>query len=268
MCSRYYRSPVNKYRVSSQAATILAIFIVTTSLILLMSRFAKGRLQAREDELQKAASLRGWRFGKKTDNGYRIYTFGGTTDGIAWEAESAKLMAGGNKRERRRHVARWHGKWAPGVSAPIVGMGVPKGKETLATTIAGGEGFFARMAQKAAGLMFDKAIDVYFGKEIGDQIDATELQRVEAAPVPGFIVMAKDAAEGARILNEGLQQALVNATNDKSSVLSEDDRPWVLVRPQGISLARMEQIRQVDELEQFIRAGVALTRAFRFGRPA
>jgi hypothetical protein len=35
-----------------------------------------------------------------------------------------------------------------------------------------------------------------------------------------------------------------------------------------ISLARMEQIRQIDELEQFIKAGVGLTRAFRFGRPA
>ena len=252
----------------TQAAVIVALFIIFTAVTLVLSRFSKGRIQAKEEELRKAATLRGWTFGKKNERGYRIYTFSGTTNGVAWEAESAKLVAGGNRRERRRHAARWHGKWAPGVNAPIVAMGVPKGKEVMGTTIAGGDGFFARMAQKAAGLMFDKALDVYFGKEIGDQINAEELRRVEAVSVPGFILMAKDVNEGTRILNEGLQQALVAASNDKTNLLSEDDRPWVLVRPQGVSLARMEQIRQIDELEQFINAGVGLTRAFRFGRPA
>lgn len=254
--------------VSTEAAIILAIFIITTAFILLMSRFSKGQLQAREDELKKAASLRGWTFDTKTAGGYRIYTFTGATDGVSWVAESAKLLTGGNRRNQRRHIARWHGNWAPGVSAPIVAMGVPKGKEVMGATIAGGDGMFARMAQKAAGLMFDKAIDVYFGKEIGDQIDAEQLRRIETATVPGFILMARDVHEGSRILTEGLQQALVAATNDQGNVLSENDRPWVLVRSEGISLARMEQIRQVDELERFIKAGVGLTRAFRFGRPA
>lgn len=253
---------------STEAAIILAIFIITTAFVFLMSRVSQGRLQAKEDELKKAASLRGWTFDTKNDRGYRIYTFSGTTDGVAWVAESARLHTGGNRRNQRRHIARWHGKWAPGVSAPIVAMGVPKGKEVMGTTIAQGDGVFARMAQKAAGLMFDKAIDVYFGQEIGEQIDAEQLRRIETATVPGFILMAKDVNEGARIMSEGLQQGLVAATGDQTNVLSENDRPWVLVRSEGISLARMEQIRQIDELEKFIKAGTGLTRAFRFGRPA
>lgn len=253
---------------TTEAAILVAIFIITTTVILLMSRLSKGRMQAKEDELKKAASLRGWTFDTKHDRGYRIYAFSGNTDGVAWVAESARLLTGGNRRNQRRHIARWHGKWSPGVSAPIVAMGVPKGKETMGTTIAQGGGVFARMAQKAAGLMFDKAIDVYFGKEIGDQIDAEQLRRIESASVPGFILMAKDINEGSRIMNEGLQQALVHATNDQTNILSENERPWVLVRPAGISLARMEQFRQIDELEQFVKAGVGLTRAFRFGRPA
>ena len=252
---------------SSEAATFLALFIIATSIIIVLSRLSKGRAQEKEEELRKSALLRGWTFDSKLDGGYRIHRFTGTTDGVAWEAESAKLVAGGNRRERRRHIARWHGKWSPGVSAPIVGMGVPKGKEVVGATIAGGDGFFARMAQKAAGLMFDKAIDVYFGKEIGNRIDAEELRRIETVSIPGFILMAKDVAEGARILNEGLQRALVDATNDKRNVLSEEDRPWVLVQAHGISLARMEQFRDVGELDQFIKAGVGLTRSFRFGRP-
>ena len=251
---------------SSEAATFIAVFIIVSTIVIVLTRLSKGRMQEKEEQLRKAVMLRGWTFDSKLDGGYRIHRFTGTTDGVAWEAESAKLVAGGNRRERRRHIARWHGKWSPGVNAPIVGMGVPKGKEVLGTTIAG-DGFFARMAQKAAGLMFDKAIDVYFGKEIGDQIDAEELRRIENVAVPGFILMAKDRNEGSRILNEGLQRALVDATNDRSNVLSEEDRPWVLVRHQGISLARMEQFREVSELDQFIKAGVGLTRSFRFGRP-
>jgi hypothetical protein len=252
---------------SSETATFLALFIIATSVIIVLTRFSKGRSQEKEEELRKSVMLRGWTFDSRLDGGYRIHRFTGTTDGVSWEAESAKLVAGGNRRERRRHMARWHGKWSPGVSAPIVGMGVPKGKEVLGTTIAGGDGFFARMAQKAAGLMFDKAIDVYFGKEIGEQIDAEELRRVENVSVPGFILMAKDVQEGSRILTEGLQRALVDATNDRNNVLADEDRPWLLVRAQGISLARMEQFRDAGELERFIKAGVGLTRSFRFGRP-
>lgn len=252
---------------SPQAATAIAILIVGATLMLLMSRFAKARVQAKEDELKKAASLRGWTFDRKNDRGYRVYTFSGTTDGIAWHAESVELVAGRNRRNRRRHAARWHGKWAPGLSGPIVAIGVPKGKEAATSIVEGDAGVVARLAQKAAGMVFDKGLDAYFGKEIGDQIDAAALRRVETPQVPGFILMAKDTLEGTRILNEGLQQALAGATNDRASVLSEANRPWVLLRSQGISLARMERIRQVDELDRFVRAGIGLSRAFRFGRP-
>ncbi len=253
---------------SSDAATLVAVFIILTSVIILLSRFSKGRMQAKEDELRKAALLRGWTFESKMDRGYRIYRFSGSTDGVAWDAESAKLVAGGNKRQRRRHIARWHGKWSPGVSAPIVAMGVPKGKEMMTHKIAQGDGFFARMAQKAAGYALDMGIDIYFGKDIGNEIDASTLKHVESPSVPGYIFMAGNPDEARRILAEGLQQSLADATNDKNSVLSNEDRPYLLLRPHSISLARMERIRDVGELEQFVKAGVALTRAFRFGRRA
>jgi hypothetical protein len=193
--------------VSSEAAIVVAIFIITTSLVLLMSRVARGRLQAKEDELKKAAALRGWTFGKKTERGYRIYTFSGTTEGIPWEAESAVLVAGSNRRQRRRHVARWHGKWSPGVAAPIAAMGVPKGKEVMTHKIAQSDGFLAQMAQKAAGYAFDMALDVYFGKEIGGQIDATTFKHIDQPAVPGYIFMAADPDEAKRVLSEGLQRA-------------------------------------------------------------
>jgi hypothetical protein len=253
---------------SFQAALIVAFFVIFVAVFFVLSRLTKGRIQAKEEDLRKAATLRGWTFEKKTERGYRIYRYTGTTEGVAWEAESAQLVAGGNRHQHRRHIARWHGKWSPGVTAPIVGLGVPKGKEQFTNPVAQGDGFFARLAVKAAGFAFDKAIDVYFGEAIGKEIDAGALRRVESAAVPGFIVMAGNVDEASRILSEGLQRALVDASSTPGNVLAETARPYVLVRPQGISLARMEQFRDVSELDQFVKAGIGLTRSFRFGRPA
>ena len=249
-----------------EAALILAFFILIATAILMGAMLSSRKQAAREDELKAAASARGWQFESKLERGYRVNRFTGTTDGVSWEAESLVLKAGGNDRQRRRHIARWHGAWSPGVNGPIVAMGLPKGKEDIPTTVAAGDGFFAKLAQKAVGFAFDKAIDVYFGDGPGKEVDAGSMQRVTAA-TPGFIIMAANKDEGARILSEGFEKALVDASHDKGSVLSNEDRPWVLLRPKVISLARMERFRDVNELDSFVRAGVALTRSFKFGRP-
>ena len=83
--------------------------------------------------------------------------------------------------------------------------------------------------------------------------------------MPGFIVMAANKDEGVRVLSEGLQQTLVEASNDQASVFSDDDRPWVLLRPRPGSAACAPAKWTPAELERFIRAGVALTRSFKFG---
>lgn len=252
---------------SFEASLFVGFFIIVASLVIVVSWLNRGKVQAQEDELKRAASARGWSFNSTTERGYRIYKFAGTTDGVAWEAESAKHVAGGNRRERRRHISRWHGKWAPGLSAPMVAMGVPKGKEVMSFQVAQGDGFFARMAQKAVGFALDKAIDVYFGPEIGAEVDAGTLKHVNEPAVPGFIFVAANVDEAKRLLAEGLQRTLQDATNSNTNVLADEDRPYLLLRPHGISLARMEEFRDVQEVEQFVRAGVGLTRAFKFGRP-
>jgi hypothetical protein len=145
-------------------------------------------------------------------------------------------------------------------------MGLPKGKEALATTVAAGDGFFAKIAQKAAGFAFDKALDVYFGEGPGKDVDAGALHRVDSEQIPGFVVMAADKHEGTRILAEGLERVLINGAADKASVLSDEDRAWILLRPNAIALARMELTRDVAEIDRFTRAGLALTKAFTFGR--
>lgn len=250
-----------------EVALFIAFFIIVAGAIVTVAIVASRKQAAREEELKQAASARGWKFESTLDKGYRVHRWTGSTDGVSWVAESLRLSTGGNNRQRRRHIARWHGTWSPGINGAIVVMGVPKGKEVLGATIAGGDGFFARLAQKAAGFAFDKAIDVYFGDTLGKQVDAGTMHRADAEKAPGFIVMAADKDEGTRILSQGFEKALVDASNDKASILSTDDRPWILLLPHSISLARMEELRDINELDGFVRAGIALKHAFKFGRP-
>jgi hypothetical protein len=250
---------------SFEASLIIGIFIVVTSLVALTAMVARRSTKAKEDELQQAASARGWKFEVTHEHGYRVKRWSGTTDGVAWVAEY--LYRSGGKNNSSRHIARWQGTFSPGIHAPIVVMGLPKGKEKMmGVAMANGDGFFAQMAQKAVGFVFDKALDVYFGEEAGKQVDAGAMQRVDGDKMPGYVVMAADKDEATRVLAQGLEKSLVDAANDKASVMSEDQRPSVLFRSSAITLARMTAFRDAADIERFTAAGLALSRAFKFGR--
>jgi len=251
---------------SFEAALILAVVIIVITFVAVLVLWAARHQKAKQEEMKSAASARGWHFEVKSEKGYRIQRWTGTTEGVPWVAESLSQRSGGHGNHHRRYIARWHGTWSPGISGAILAMGLPKGKEDLSRTIVEGDGVFAKLAQKAAGFALDKAIDTYFGDGPGKEVDAATLHRVEAK-TPGFAVMAADKEEGARVLQQGLEQALVTAVGDARSVLSEDKRPWILLRPTTVSLARMEQFRDANEIESFVRAGLALTRTSKFARP-
>lgn len=255
---------------SSDLAVFLVFITLFTAVIVVFAILQGRRQSAHEEELRRGASARGWKFESLKEGGYKVQRFHGDTDGVEWMAESLQFMTGGqNKHRRKRRIARWHGRWSPGLNAPIVCLGLPKGAEAPAFPALAeqGEGFLARMVQKAAGFAFDMALDELFGDEAGAQVDARTLRPVDVQ-LPGFIVMAANDDEAKRALSEGLERALGDAPKQPGSLLAEDSRPSVLIQPKGISLARMERIRTINELEQFIQAGTSLTRAFKFGRRA
>ena len=87
-----------------------------------------------------------------------LYRFRGTTTASPGRQSPPCSSRGGNKHRRRRHIARWHGEWSPGVSAPIVAMGVPKGKEQMAQGPSPPATVSSRGSRsKAVGFAFDKA---------------------------------------------------------------------------------------------------------------
>ena len=244
------------------------VFIALFTVAIVAVAVVRGRkLAAHEEELSRGASARGWKFESFKKGGYRIQRYHGDTDGVEWVAESLVNMASNRSRHREVKIARWHGRWSPGVNTPIVCFGLDKGVEAPEFPSAEGGGFFARMVQKAAGYAFDVTLDKLFGEEAGAEVDAATLRPV-GVTLDGFIVMASNEGEAKRVFSDSLERALRDGMNQAGSVLAQDNRPSVLIQPKGISLARTEQIQTINELEQFIKAGVGLTRAFKFGRRA
>jgi hypothetical protein len=255
-------------------ATDLVVFLVFcavfTAAIVVVAVLQGRKLAAHEEELARGASARGWKVESQKQGVYKVQRFHGDTDGVEWAAESLQRVSGSRaSRHNRQKIARWHGRWSPGVNAAIVCLGLPKGAEApeFPKTPEEGDGFLARMVQKAAGFAFDKVLDELFGDEAGAGVDARKLRPVDI-DLPGFVVMAENEEEARRVLSDGLERALRAGSNEPGSVLAQDNRPSVLIRSKGISLARTEQLQSINELEQFIKAGVGLTRAFKFGRRA
>lgn len=244
------------------AALVVALSIISALLVALLVVVAARRRAAKEEELRRAASSRGWTFESTSSRGSRVRRWRGTTDGVAWTIESVPRTTGKNTQETRRQITRWHTASGLGTVAPIFCMGVAPGKEVPSFDFAKGDGWIAQAAQKAVGFGLDKAIDMYFGEEAGRAVDAGTLHRVESETVPGFVVMAGDVSEAARVLFQGLKAALADVS------VPGDHHSSVLLSKHGIALARMQQIDAADDLETLIKNGLRLRRATTFGRPS
>lgn len=245
------------------AALVIALSIISASIIALLVVVASRRRAAQEEDLRQAASSRGWQFESTHGRGYRIRRWRGTTDGIAWTIESVRKVSGKSERHNRRHITRWHTPTELGAASPIFCVGMSPGKEVPSFDMAKGDGWIAQMAQKASGFALDKSVDVLFGDEAGRAVDAGTFKRVETEMLPGFVVMAADPGEAARLLFQGLKAALAEIAGG-----ADEERPSVLIYKQGIAMARMQQIAAPNDLETLVRHGLRLTRASTFGRPS
>jgi hypothetical protein len=259
------------------AAIVIATVILSITLLITIVVVSRRRLAARLEEMRQQASMRGWTFQRGREGAFRVQRWTGTTDGVGWIAESVESNQGGTHGRaaaRGRRVTRWRTapSWTPprgaALAAPIVVMGVAEGKEKQTLPAAPrGDGWAAKLAQKAVGFAFNKSIEAYFGKEAGGEVDAGALRRVKDDSIPGYVVMAGDPDAATRLLFQGLSAALTSAAANSSSILSEKERPWILLSNHGLTLARLERASSAERVERFVRAGVALTRGLTAGRP-
>lgn len=250
------------------ASVVIAAMILSLTALAIIVMLTRRRLAAKEEELRQQASMRGWTLQRAREGAFRVLRWTGTTDGIAWIVESVEGQHSRSHGHKRRRLTRW--RTAPGwtapksaaLAAPIVIMGVPDGKQTLTFPAAPqGDGWAVKLAQKAFSFAFDKSLVVYFGKEAGGGLDGRAMQRVNSDSIPGYVVMAADRDATTWLLAQGLSTALTSAMANASSILSEKDRPWILLSNKSIALARMEAPSSTEQVERFVRAGVVLTRA-------
>jgi len=241
-----------------EASIIVATIVLVATAVFLIANMAAKKLAAQNERLRQQASRRGWTFETERRRGLRVRRWRGTQDGVAWMAESLERPGGHN----RRPIRRSHWRTAPGrgPAAPIVCMGVPKGNENPSTKAAQGDSMFAHLAVKIAGFALDGAIDSHFGDDVGRDVDAAALKPVPNTAIPGFIVMASDTESASRVLFLGLTNALTAGSADPMSVFGTDNRPWVLLWKDGVSIGQIKAFTTTEEVDRFARAGSALTR--------
>lgn len=252
------------------AAIVVATMIISITVLILIVVVSRRRTAAHEEEMRHQASMRGWTFQHAREGAFRVRRWTGTTDGVAWIAESLESNKGGThgrSAARRRTVTRWRTApdWASpkgaSLAAPTVLMGVPEGKEKLSAVAPQGVSWVVKLAQKAVSFAIDKGIDHYFGEDAGRNIDAGALHRVKDETIPGYIIIAADPDAATRLLFQGLSAALTSGSTNSSSVLSDKERPSILLWNKGIVLARMDHASSADQVDRYVRGGVALTRA-------
>lgn len=225
-----------------------------------LGRLERARRERREEAFRSEARTRGWQFEAADEGAFRVLRWRGITDGVTWTAEYRRRTRKKSQRHGNPFRFVWWADTLRGPASPVLFMGVPRGKETPALRIAQGDGLVARLAQKAAGFSLDLSVSVYFGPDAGTRVDAGALKPVERGAPPGFIVMAAEPSEGARLLFGGWTEVMSAQTRDVQSALSDEQRPWVLLLPRRVSLARMGAIGSADDVERFARAGAALVK--------
>lgn len=239
---------------------ITLVFVGAIAVVMLwIARGERQSLAQKEADWRADAGVRGWAFEVGRDGEMQLMRWTGQTDGMAWTLEYRRGRHKRRSTNDRAQRVRWWTDAFHGPIEPILCLGVSRGQEQPAVKLAQGEGLFATLAQKAAGAVLDKTLDVYFGEEAGRQIDARELKMVDEVKQAGYIVMAADPGVAAHWLGDGRGDALTALVNDSHSALHPDvGRPWVLWQGRRVMLAAMRSVDKPDDVAKWVQAGVAL----------
>lgn len=247
------------------AVLFLAPFVLVAWVLWKATRSAGRHREQGQDRMATDAAARGWTFESGTEGLFDLQRWAGQTEGHRWTVEYRRGRHRKSASHTRTHRLRWWTEGFGGPTAPILLIGVPRGKEMPEVQLFQGEGLLASMAQKAAGFALDKGLDAHFGEAMGRQVDARELRRVDGVDLPGFMPLSTDIVQARFWLDQpGHRQALLAQVEDTGSALShEPHRPWVLLAGRQLSLAQPVPVRSTDDVERLVRAGVALAEAFR-----
>ena len=235
---------------------LLLFFAISVGVMVVLVRRRGQHHQQREDSMRTAALAQGWNFDSQDSGPMAVMRWQGTTEGTRWTLEYRRSRSTRRTRHAHTHRAVWWADTFRGPTSPVLFIGVQAGQENPFMKLQGSEGTLATMAQKAAGFALDKALDVHFGEEAGRQVDARLLKPVQAAGLTGFMVMAVDVPQAMWMLGEGWSKLLDALATEVPG--QGNDRPWVLVLPRRVLLARSTPIRTEDDVRSMVREGLSL----------
>jgi hypothetical protein len=239
---------------------LLLFFAVVGAALVVLVRWQQQARRQREDALRTAAALHGWTFESQDSGPWPLMRWQGTHEGTRWTLEYRRSRRTKHTRHGRAHRVVWWADTFRGPSAPVVFLGVPAGQENPFLKLAQSEGMLATMAQKAAGFALDQALDARFGEEAGQQVDAKLLRPVEDAHLPGFMVMAVDVPHAKWMLDDGWSKSMAALALEPGAT-GATERPWVMVLPRRVLLARSTPIRTPEDVQAMVREGMVLVTA-------
>ncbi len=238
---------------------LLLFFALSVGVVVVLVRRRGQHHQHREDSMRAAALAQGWSFDSQDSGPMAVTRWQGTTEGTRWTLEYRRSRSTRRTRHAHTHRAVWWADTFRGPTSPVLFIGVEAGQENPFMKLEGSVGMLATMAQKAAGFALDKALDAHFGEEAGRQVDARLLKPLEAAGLQGFLVMAVDVPQAVWMLGDGWQKPL--QTLAQTSGGNAADRPWVLVLPRRVYMARAAPVRTEQDAQAMVNEGLALMAA-------
>ncbi|HXG90125.1 MAG TPA: hypothetical protein VNJ02_17495 [Vicinamibacterales bacterium] len=246
--------------------TNLILFALFATLFFYLRRANTRKVEELAERLKPEALAHGWNVATELSGRERTVRWTGTEQDVRWKAEDIfRKHPKSSSKNRGLSVTRWHSIGLRGTSAPVLLMGLPEGTE-VPKAQPPPEGMFGALAMKAVYFALDKTLDLYFGDQIGQSVDAGALKRVERyeEQVPGFAVMAQNPADAANLFSRGLAEVIANHFSSAPESMQGYRRPWILFLPDGVVMARMGEAESAAALAPLVRAGVAITRAVRF----
>ncbi|MDO8905223.1 hypothetical protein [Hydrogenophaga sp.] len=235
---------------------LLLFFAFPLVLVVWLARRQARERQQREDSLRTAAVTRGWSFDAQQSGSLQSLRWQGVTVGTRWTLEYRLHRRSKRSKNTQVHRAVWWADTFRGPASPVLFIGVPTDTQNPMLKLAQSEGVLASMAQKAAGFALDKGLDAYFGEEAGLEVDARLLKPVEAAGLPGFMVMAADVPQAMWLLGDGWSKSLEALVQKAGASIA--DRPWVLVLPRRVYVARPAPMRTEQDVQTMVDEGLAL----------
>ena len=244
----------------------LLVNITFFALIFLVARVVRRASQRKVAELAERlkpeASMRGWQVTTEYRSDHvRVIRWSGRDFDIQWIGEDLYRKRGQRPNRQVMELTRWQTVERRGPAGTIFLMGLPEGTEVPKAQEV--SGLIESLALKAALFALDKGIDLYFGADIGKDVDARELKRVEEVEplLNGYAVFAQHQHEAAQVLRNGVAAAVAQTIDAGPESMKGYRRPWILIWKRGVVIGRMGSTRTAAELEPFVKAGVAITRA-------